>query len=58
MEKAKGIVFHVAFLPGGGTEIFIHVRRSRLNFEIQYFLWVGYEDFVDIFGAHHKSDYI
>ena len=51
---------------GGGTRIFSHVRRlgpflgfKILNFNIfggfqknEYFL--GYDDFVDIFGGHHK----
>ena len=51
---------------GGGTLIFSHIRRlglflgfKTLNFNIfggfqknENFL--GYEDFVDIFGGHHK----
>ena len=50
----------------GGTLNFLYIRRLGLffwvqNFEFQYFwgfsknkYFLGYEDFVDIFGGHHK----
>ena len=53
-------------MGGGGTLKFLYIRRLGLffwfqNFEISIFLGVfkkilflGYEDFVDIFGGHHK----
>ena len=52
--------------PRSGTLIFSNIRRlghffGVQNFEFQYFLglsekciFLGYEDFVDIFGGHHK----
>ena len=52
---------------GGGTLIFSYIHRLGLfmgvqNFEFQYFwggfqknkIFLGYFDFVDIFGSHHK----
>ena len=51
---------------GGGTLIFSHIRRlgpflgfKILNFNIfgvfrKINIFGGYEDFVDIFGGHHK----
>ena len=54
----------------GGTLIFSHIRKLRSffgiqNFEFQYFLvfqkneyFLGYEDYVDIFGGITKLDYI
>ena len=50
----------------GGILKFLYIRKLGLifwvqNFEFQYFLgfsknkyFLGYEDFVDIFGGHHK----
>ena len=51
---------------GGGTLIFSYIRRPGLylgfkilnfnifgGFEKSVYFW-GYEDFVDIFGGHHK----
>ena len=49
---------------GGGTLLFSYIRKLEScfwvqNFEFQYFfsenrIFWGYEDFVDIFGGHHK----
>ena len=56
-------------MGGGGTLIFSYIRRlgsffGVQNFDFQYFWGFsekeifffggGYEDFVDIFGGHHK----
>ena len=52
---------------GGGTLMFSYIRRlgpcfGVQNFEFQYFWGVSgiffleYEDFVDLFGGHHKID--
>ena len=53
--------------PGGGTLIFSHIRRlgsflGVQNFEFQYFLgfskkiiFLGYEDFVDIFSGSSQN---
>ena len=49
-----------------GTLIIIYIRRLGFNFTISIFLWSlrkeiffwGYEDFVDILWAHHKTFFL
>ena len=42
-------------MGGGGTLIFSYIRRLGSFFGVQTFeYFLGYEDFVDIFGSHHK----
>ena len=63
-------IFFCRAEPQGGTLIFVYIGRlgplfwnANFEFQFQCFLWVfkkkneyflGYEDFVDIFGCHHK----
>ena len=39
---------------GGGTLIFSHIRRLELFFGVLRNIFLGYEDFLDIFWGHHK----
>ena len=63
------MICNVVYSPGGDTLIFSYIRRlgsffGVKNFEFHYFgggggvqkneYFLGYEDFVDIFGGHHK----